>query len=62
MDAEFITNMAKKRKSVYIYFNNDAQGNAVKNAFTLIEMVSNENLAKYSPGQIPVKSSRPQTA
>jgi uncharacterized protein YecE (DUF72 family) len=50
VDAEFITNVAKKRKDVYVYFNNDAEGYAVKNAFTLMEMVPNKYRAKYSPG------------
>jgi uncharacterized protein YecE (DUF72 family) len=44
--------MAKKRKDVYVYFNNDAEGYAVKNAFTLMEMVPNKYRAKYSPESV----------
>jgi uncharacterized protein YecE (DUF72 family) len=37
--------LAKKGRDVYIYFNNDAEGHAVKNALTLMEMIPN----KYFP-------------
>jgi uncharacterized protein YecE (DUF72 family) len=52
-DAKFITNLAKKGKDVYIYFNNDAEGYAVKNALTLMEMIPDKYLANY-----PAKSTR----
>jgi uncharacterized protein YecE (DUF72 family) len=45
--------MAKKRKDVYVYFNNDAEGYALKNALTLMKMVPNKYLAKY-----PARSAR----
>jgi uncharacterized protein YecE (DUF72 family) len=44
-DAEFAMRLAKKGKDVYIYFNNDAQAHAVKNAQTLIGMIKPTYLA-----------------
>jgi uncharacterized protein YecE (DUF72 family) len=38
-DAKFAAKLAKQGKDVYIYFNNDAKGYAVKNARTLIAMI-----------------------
>jgi uncharacterized protein YecE (DUF72 family) len=38
-DAKFATKLARQGKNVYIYFNNDAEGYALKNAQTLIGMV-----------------------
>lgn len=46
-DAKFIASMAKKRKDVYVYFNNDAEGYALENALTLMKMVPDKYLAQY---------------
>jgi len=46
-NAKFIASMVKKQKDVYVYFNNDAEAYAPKNALTLIKMVPNRHLAKY---------------
>ncbi|MBI4524053.1 MAG: DUF72 domain-containing protein [Deltaproteobacteria bacterium] len=50
-DAEFIINVAKKGKDVYIYFNNDAEGYAIKNALTLLAMIPDPYLAPYFPAR-----------
>lgn len=44
-DAKFAVKLAKQGKDVYIYFNNDAEGYAVKNAQTLIAMIQPKYLA-----------------
>ncbi|MFQ5853942.1 MAG: DUF72 domain-containing protein [Candidatus Binatia bacterium] len=44
-DADLAMKLAKQGKDVYIYFNNDAQAYAVKNAQTLIRMIKPEYLA-----------------
>jgi uncharacterized protein YecE (DUF72 family) len=44
-DAEFATRLAEQGEDVYIYFNNDAQAHAVKNAQTLIGMINPAYLA-----------------
>ena len=38
-DAEFAMNVVKQERDVYIYFNNDAQAHAIKNASTLIGLI-----------------------
>ena len=47
-DARLITGLVKKGRDVYIYFNNDAEGHAVKNALTLMEMIPNKYLPNIS--------------
>lgn len=42
-DAAMILRQAKEGKDVYIYFNNDAESYAVKNAQTLLSMVTNNS-------------------
>jgi len=44
-DAKFATRLAKQGKDVYIYFNNDVEGYAVKNAQTLAAMIQPQYLA-----------------
>ena len=51
-DAKFITAIAGKGKDVYIYFNNDAEGYAIKNALTLVEMIPDKYLAPYGKPEV----------
>lgn len=54
-DAKFATKLAEQGKDVYIYFNNDAEGYAVKNALNLMRMVKPKYLAspsKESPAHL----------
>ena len=44
-DAKFAIELAKQGKDVYIYFNNDAEAYAVKNAQTLMGMIPAQYLA-----------------
>jgi uncharacterized protein YecE (DUF72 family) len=48
-DAEAIRKWTKQGKDVYIYFNNDAEGNAIRNAFTLKRLL-NLPIELESPG------------
>ncbi|MBI2361257.1 MAG: DUF72 domain-containing protein [Deltaproteobacteria bacterium] len=45
-DAKFAAKLAGQGKNVYIYFNNDAEGYAVRNAKTLIRMIQPRYLAR----------------
>jgi uncharacterized protein YecE (DUF72 family) len=44
-DAEFMTNLAENGRDVYVYFNNDAEGCAPKNALTLITKIPDRYVA-----------------
>lgn len=44
-DAKFAIKQARRGKDVYIYFNNDAEAYAIKNAGTLIRMIQPRHLA-----------------
>lgn len=47
-DADLAMKLAKQGKDIYIYFNNDAQAYAVKNAQSLMGMIQPEHLASGS--------------
>jgi uncharacterized protein YecE (DUF72 family) len=53
-DARFATKLAKQGKDVYVYFNNDAQAYAIKNAVTLIGMIEPKYLHKIKKDSSPV--------
>jgi len=38
-DAAFVTKTAERGRDVYVYFNNDAEAHAIRNAFTLRELI-----------------------
>jgi len=45
-DAQFAKELTKQGKDVYVYFNNDAQAYAIKNAFTLMGMINSKYVAR----------------
>jgi uncharacterized protein YecE (DUF72 family) len=60
-DAGFATKLAKQGKEVYIYFNNDAEGYAVKNALKLIGMLEPTYLARAQKRQFVVRDTTVDT-
>lgn len=45
-DAEFALRVARAGRDVYVYYNNDAHGFALKNAFTMIDAIDPKYLAR----------------
>jgi uncharacterized protein YecE (DUF72 family) len=45
-DAEFAVQVAREGRDVYVYYNNDAHAYALKNAFTMIDLIDPKYLAR----------------